>query len=119
MSPFTPWGRPCSITHSTLCASSFFFSSRRRHTRFDCDRSSDVCSSDLGDVLIIDELYVDEVARGRGLGRRLTDTAAAYGAAIGCRSLFLEVANGNRTAQAFYAALGFTPRLRRVWERPI
>src|SRR2546430_8941000 len=27
---------------------SFFFSSRRRHTRFDCDWSSDVCSSDLG-----------------------------------------------------------------------
>src|SRR5256886_3943146 len=26
----------------------FFFSSRRRHTRFDCDWSSDVCSSDLG-----------------------------------------------------------------------
>src|SRR2546427_2738341 len=38
-----------------LCVSSveifflffFFFSSRRRHTRFDCDWSSDVCSSDL------------------------------------------------------------------------
>src|SRR5256886_10313449 len=29
----------------------FFFSSRRRHTRFDCDWSSDVCSSDL--LLII------------------------------------------------------------------
>src|SRR5688572_31681688 len=28
----------------TFC---FFFSSRRRHTRFDCDWSSDVCSSDL------------------------------------------------------------------------
>src|SRR2546430_10639030 len=26
---------------------SFFFSSRRRHTIFDCDWSSDVCSSDL------------------------------------------------------------------------
>src|SRR2546430_1413420 len=25
----------------------WFFSSRRRHTRFDCDWSSDVCSSDL------------------------------------------------------------------------
>src|SRR2546430_4004212 len=25
----------------------FVFSSRRRHTRFDCDWSSDVCSSDL------------------------------------------------------------------------
>src|SRR3989475_8272722 len=28
----------------------FFFSSRRRHTRFDCDWSSDVCSSDLDDL---------------------------------------------------------------------
>src|SRR2546430_7055738 len=28
----------------------FFFSSRRRHTRFDCDWSSDVCSSDLPDT---------------------------------------------------------------------
>src|SRR3972149_8328624 len=30
------------------CFASFFFSSRRRHTRFDCDWSSDVCSSDPG-----------------------------------------------------------------------
>src|SRR2546430_10395072 len=30
-----------------MCCSLFFFSSRRRHTRFDCDWSSDVCSSDL------------------------------------------------------------------------
>src|SRR5207237_5678884 len=29
-----------------LCVA-FFFSSRRRHTRFKCDWSSDVCSSDL------------------------------------------------------------------------
>src|SRR3989475_7875157 len=29
------------------CFFVFFFSSRRRHTRFDCDWSSDVCSSDL------------------------------------------------------------------------
>src|SRR5205085_1649382 len=28
----------------------FFFSSRRRHTRFDCDWSSDVCSSDLIEI---------------------------------------------------------------------
>src|SRR2546430_17324159 len=28
----------------------FFFSSRRRHTRFDCDWSSDVCSSDLSAI---------------------------------------------------------------------
>src|SRR2546427_3373244 len=30
-----------------VCCIFFFFSSRRRHTRFDCDWSSDVCSSDL------------------------------------------------------------------------
>src|SRR2546430_336068 len=30
-----------------VCFFFFFFSSRRRHTRFDCDWSSDVCSSDL------------------------------------------------------------------------
>src|SRR2546430_16167646 len=33
----------------------FFFSSRRRHTRFDCDWSSDVCSSDLEDLIFIKE----------------------------------------------------------------
>src|SRR2546430_17173625 len=41
----------------------FFFSSRRRHTRFDCDWSSDVCSSDLlsgGDALI----YSDDKLEG-------------------------------------------------------
>src|SRR2546430_5208457 len=32
---------------SYICCLFFFFSSRRRHTRFDCDWSSDVCSSDL------------------------------------------------------------------------
>src|SRR2546430_8206488 len=31
----------------------FFFSSRRRHTRFDCDWSSDVCSSDLVNVELL------------------------------------------------------------------
>src|SRR5207237_5948057 len=30
----------------------FFFSSRRRHTRFKCDWSSDVCSSDLFGVMV-------------------------------------------------------------------
>src|SRR2546430_5551940 len=35
----------------------FFFSSRRRHTRFDCDWSSDVCSSDLD---LSDDLETEE-----------------------------------------------------------
>src|SRR5205085_6527814 len=36
----------------------FFFSSRRRHTRFDCDWSSDMCSSDLGLDLVALQLAV-------------------------------------------------------------
>src|SRR5205085_8221154 len=38
--------RPAEVAASAVQAP-FFFSSRRRHTRFDCDWSSDVCSSDL------------------------------------------------------------------------
>src|SRR2546430_12549637 len=37
----------------------FFFSSRRRHTRFDCDWSSDVCSSDLD----VDVTYFERVGQ--------------------------------------------------------
>src|SRR5256886_11258494 len=43
-----PTGRcPCRSPRSSARGRCFFFSSRRRHTRFDCDWSSDVCSSDL------------------------------------------------------------------------
>src|SRR5260370_26683823 len=49
----------------------FFFSSRRRHTRFKCDWSSDVCSSDLGS--------------GKGLGR--TSVSATAGQAQDQRDL--------------------------------
>src|SRR3989475_8865553 len=37
----------CIISSFLITVFFFFFSSRRRHTRFDCDWSSDVCSSDL------------------------------------------------------------------------
>src|SRR5439155_4926177 len=40
-----------------LLYSSFFFSSRRRHTRWPRDWSSDVCSSDLGRDIVRTWLY--------------------------------------------------------------
>src|SRR5207237_7213220 len=37
----------CAVGVANVSLDSVFFSSRRRHTRFKCDWSSDVCSSDL------------------------------------------------------------------------
>src|SRR5256886_9117664 len=42
-------------TNNDIIIFFFFFSSRRRHTRFDCDWSSDVCSSDLAQILGSDD----------------------------------------------------------------
>src|SRR3989475_11643704 len=67
----------------------FFFSSRRRHTRFDCDWSSDVCSSDLVGVggadervAITPEDEVDALAFMRAvvLGRLTGDATVARAA---------------------------------------
>src|SRR3989475_9284184 len=43
----TVWSSIKLIQAAAVVELSVFFSSRRRHTRFDCDWSSDVCSSDL------------------------------------------------------------------------
>src|SRR5256886_5876362 len=52
--PMWSWGRAAESAEVIVMVGKrepvrtcFFFSSRRRHTRFDCDWSSDVCSSDL------------------------------------------------------------------------
>src|SRR5690606_40764441 len=58
----------------------FFFSSRRRHTRFSRDWSSDVCSSDLlltGDTPVEIEPLVPN--RGPGVARRSLDAGGPHG----------------------------------------
>src|SRR5690606_41027704 len=52
------------------CYYCFFFSSRRRHTRFSRDWSSDVCSSDLfrGTIELIDNGFVPSINNTVGLG---------------------------------------------------
>src|SRR3989475_10381243 len=52
----------------------FFFSSRRRHTRFDCDWSSDVCSSDLA----VTERWVFWQARARADAPIVTSGLTSY-----------------------------------------
>src|SRR5260370_22555356 len=49
-----------------LVTNLFFFSSRRRHTRFKCDWSSDVCSSDLQQQAVIaSDLPLQRIGRGK------------------------------------------------------
>src|SRR6266481_6101828 len=52
----------------------FFFSSRRRHTRWNCDWSSDVCSSDLVGISVGAAIACDDVeivgARDDALGEQ-------------------------------------------------
>src|SRR2546430_11064892 len=47
LSLHTEYAFICSKMDSLFHFVFFFFSSKRRHTSFDCDWSSDVCSSDL------------------------------------------------------------------------
>src|SRR5690606_40649308 len=53
-------GLKMSLTYSKC---TFFFSSRRRHTRFSRDWSSDVCSSDLPSILAL-TVYLEFVGVG-------------------------------------------------------
>src|SRR2546430_5597036 len=64
--------------HTTLhCnehdVSLFFFSSRRRHTRFDCDWSSDVCSSDLLRNTLLDDRDLAQLVKRSGFRLRMID----------------------------------------------
>src|SRR5256886_8460707 len=64
----------------TLCnmPDHLFFASRRRHTRFDCDCSSDVCSSDLPNSEILEELARQSGAEIRGQVREPREVTADF-----------------------------------------
>src|SRR3712207_2027596 len=89
------------------CWCGFFFSSRRRHTRYWRDWSSDVCSSDLF-----------RLARGGGQQRYgVTPDLATYGkiigggypvSAIAGRRELLELASPRRAGQQDYAFISGT-----------
>ena len=60
--------------------------------------------------LYIDDLCVDETARGKHIGSALYDYAVAYAREISCDSLTLNVWCGNDSAMAFYESRGLKPR---------
>src|SRR5690606_40092670 len=74
---------------SCLCFS-FFFSSRRRHTRFSRDWSSDVCSSDLKwDLPVIDPISFQSTR---------PDVFFGGDAALGPKNIITAVAHGHQAA---------------------
>src|SRR5918911_1529921 len=60
-----------------------------------------------GDCLL-EDLYVDEAARGAGLGRALVEAALDRARARGCRRAELDVSESNAAALALYESFGFS-----------
>ncbi len=58
-------------------------------------------------AFILNDLYVEEAARGRGVARALLDAARAHAVGAGAASISLETATDNASAQALYESFGF------------
>ena len=58
---------------------------------------------------ILEDIYVVEAARGRGIGGALLDAAEVYGRERGLGRLTLSTAHKNRTAQRLYLSKGYVP----------
>ncbi len=59
--------------------------------------------------IFIDDLCVEETARGQHIGKALLAAVRDYAGEIGCRRLTLNVWECNPAARAFYDKNGFTP----------
>src|SRR5438309_262365 len=93
----------------------FFFSSRRRHTRWNCDWSSDVCSSDLFRHAAVRALYIPRMFRGARTPAYLQRLKAdALLEAVGGRAEFPLVAE---TLRECFSDAFDVPRLKRLLER--
>ncbi len=56
----------------------------------------------------IEDVYLTQVARGRGVGTKMLDYALQRAESQGCDSIMLDVRRANSAAQRLYARLGFT-----------
>lgn len=69
--------------------------------------TSDTATTDIRS-LYIDDICVDENARGRHIGRTLYEAVKVYAKEIGCYNITLNVWEKNPTARAFYEAMGMS-----------
>ena len=61
-------------------------------------------------TLYIDDLCVDEAARGKHIGSALFDFVRDYAKSIGCHAVTLNVWEGNDSAIRFYQNMGMHPQ---------
>lgn len=61
-------------------------------------------------TLYIDDICVDENARGKHVGKSLYEYVRDYAKAIGCNNITLNVWEGNDAAQHFYRNMGMQVR---------
>lgn len=64
---------------------------------------------DVGGVLVLDGICVDDAQRGRGVGTALLDAAASLARAEGLSAVRLSVVDTNPRAEALYRRRGFSP----------
>jgi len=64
-------------------------------------------SAAMARTFVLNDLYVAEAARRRGVGAKLLQAAAAYARTVGAVRLTLSTALTNRPAQTLYAAEGW------------
>ncbi|BCL76314.1 N-acetyltransferase [Jeongeupia sp. HS-3] len=65
------------------------------------------CSIVAEPIWVLNDLYVADAARGRGVARALMTKACDHARASGAARIELSTAHGNRTAQALYESLGY------------
>ncbi len=61
-------------------------------------------------ILFVDDLCVDEAARGKHVGTRLFDHIRQEAKKLGCYEVTLNVWEGNDAARAFYEKMGMRPK---------
>ena len=65
-------------------------------------------------TLFVDDLCVDEAARGQKIGEQLYQFALQYAKEIGCYNLTLNVWSANKSAVRFYERQDMTPQETRM-----
>jgi len=57
--------------------------------------------------LLLGDLFVSEISRGKGVGRKLLEAAKSYGAEVESKGMLLVTDIANTKAQALYESFGF------------